>query len=45
VGVIAECVEDADVLAQLRVMQVGFAQGFGIARPAPIAQRSPAQGG
>jgi EAL domain-containing protein (putative c-di-GMP-specific phosphodiesterase class I) len=39
VGVIAECVEDADVLAQLRVMHVGFAQGFGIARPAPIAQR------
>lgn len=43
VGVIAECVEDADVLAQLRVMQVGFAQGFGIARPAPIAQRPAGQ--
>lgn len=43
VGVIAECVEDADVLAQLRAMQVGFAQGFGIARPAPIAQRPAGQ--
>jgi len=42
-GVIAECVEEADVLARLRALGVGFAQGFGIARPAPIAQRLPGQ--
>lgn len=39
VGVIAECVEENDVLARLRALNVGYAQGFGIARPAPIAQR------
>jgi EAL domain-containing protein (putative c-di-GMP-specific phosphodiesterase class I) len=36
VGVIAECVEDGDILARLRVLRVGYAQGFGIARPAPL---------
>lgn len=36
VEVIAECVEETDILAQLRAMRVGYAQGFGIARPAPI---------
>ena len=40
VEVIAECVEDADVLAQLRALRVGYAQGFGIARPAPIQRPS-----
>lgn len=40
VGVIAECVEDRDVLARLKALKVGFAQGFGIARPAPIGERS-----
>lgn len=35
--VIAECVEEAGILALLRELQVGYAQGFGIARPAPIA--------
>lgn len=44
VGVIAECVEESDVLARLKVLNVGYAQGFGIARPAPIAQRPPSQG-
>jgi len=43
VGVIAECVEDADILARLKLLNVGFAQGFGIARPAPIAQRPAGQ--
>lgn len=38
VGVIAECVEEAAILARLKVLNVGYAQGFGIARPAPIAQ-------
>lgn len=36
-GVIAECVEDQDVLARLRGLRVGYAQGFGIARPAPMS--------
>ena len=39
VGVIAECVEETDIFARLRALNVGYAQGFGIARPAPIAQR------
>jgi len=39
VGVIAECVEEAGILAKLGALGVGFAQGFGIARPAPIGQR------
>lgn len=45
VGVIAECVEQSDILARLKMLNVGYAQGFGIARPAPIAQRPPSQGG
>ena len=45
VGVIAECVEQTDILARLKVLNVGYAQGFGIARPAPIAERPPSQGG
>jgi EAL domain-containing protein (putative c-di-GMP-specific phosphodiesterase class I) len=45
VGVIAECVEETDILARLKALNVGYAQGFGIARPAPIAQRPPSQGG
>jgi len=36
VAVIAECVEEQEILAQLRGLRVGYAQGFGIARPAPI---------
>lgn len=43
IGVIAECVEEQDILARLRALNVGYAQGFGIARPAPIAQRPPGQ--
>lgn len=38
-GVIAECVEENDILARLRALNVGYAQGFGIVRPAPIDQR------
>jgi EAL domain-containing protein (putative c-di-GMP-specific phosphodiesterase class I) len=41
VGVIAECVEEAEILEQLAALGVGYAQGFGIARPAPIGQRPP----
>jgi len=35
-GVIAECVEDQDVLMRLKSLGVGFAQGFGIYQPHPI---------
>lgn len=41
IEVVAECVEEAGILAKLRELRVGFAQGFGIARPAPI-DRMPA---
>jgi EAL domain-containing protein (putative c-di-GMP-specific phosphodiesterase class I) len=41
IDVVAECVEEAPILAKLREMRVGFAQGFGIVRPAPI-DRPPA---
>jgi len=34
--VIAECVEEQDVLARLKVEGVDYAQGFGIAQPQPI---------
>jgi EAL domain-containing protein (putative c-di-GMP-specific phosphodiesterase class I) len=36
-GVIAECVEEQDVLLRLKAMGVGYAQGFGIYQPHPIA--------
>jgi EAL domain-containing protein (putative c-di-GMP-specific phosphodiesterase class I) len=36
VAVIAECVEEREILEQLRALRVGYAQGFGIARPVPI---------
>jgi EAL domain-containing protein (putative c-di-GMP-specific phosphodiesterase class I) len=36
VGVIAECVEDDEVLAALRQLKVGYAQGFGVRKPEPI---------
>lgn len=34
--VIAECVEEQDILLQLKSLGVGFAQGFGIAPPQPM---------
>ena len=36
VGVIAECVEDDQVLAALKQLKAGYAQGFGVRAPAPI---------
>lgn len=36
VGVIAECAEDASILAALRMLDVGYAQGFGVGKPEPI---------
>jgi EAL domain-containing protein (putative c-di-GMP-specific phosphodiesterase class I) len=35
-GLIAECVEDQDVLTRLKALGVGYAQGFGIYQPQPI---------
>lgn len=35
-AVVAECVEDQDVLARLKAMGVAYAQGFGIYQPHPI---------
>jgi len=34
--VIAEMVEDQDILTRLKALGVGFAQGFGIQQPYPI---------
>lgn len=36
VDVIAECVEDEEVLAQVRKLGVGYVQGFGVRKPEPI---------
>ena len=36
IGVVAECVEDQDVLLRLKALGVGYAQGFGITQPHPI---------
>ena len=33
---VAECVEEQDVLARLKALGVGYAQGFGIHQPQPI---------
>jgi len=35
-SVVAECVEDQDVLARLKAMGVAYAQGFGVYQPQPI---------
>jgi diguanylate cyclase (GGDEF)-like protein/PAS domain S-box-containing protein len=37
---IAECVEDATVIANLREIGVNFAQGFALHRPQPLARKS-----
>jgi len=36
VGVIAECVEEQDILVRIKALGVGYAQGFGVYRPHPI---------
>jgi EAL domain-containing protein (putative c-di-GMP-specific phosphodiesterase class I) len=36
IGVVAECVEGQDVLTRLKVLEVGYAQGFGVFQPQPI---------
>lgn len=37
-GVVAECVEEQDVLVRLKALDVGYAQGFGVYQPQPIEQ-------
>jgi len=41
VGVIAECVEDQDILVRLKAEGVGYVQGFGVFRPHPIESVAP----
>lgn len=36
IGVVAECVEQQDILARIKALGIGYAQGFGIAQPQPI---------
>jgi EAL domain-containing protein (putative c-di-GMP-specific phosphodiesterase class I) len=36
IGVVAECVEDQDVLLRLKALGVGYAQGFGVYQPQPL---------
>jgi EAL domain-containing protein (putative c-di-GMP-specific phosphodiesterase class I) len=36
IGVVAECVEEQDVLGRLKALEAGFAQGFGVYQPQPI---------
>ncbi len=40
-GVVAECVEEQEVLLRLGALGVGYAQGFGVATPRPIEHLSP----
>jgi len=40
---IAECVEDDETLALMRGAGVDYAQGFGVARPAPLAAQRRAE--
>ena len=35
---IAEMVEDEATLTKLRELRIGYAQGFGISRPLPLAE-------
>jgi EAL domain-containing protein (putative c-di-GMP-specific phosphodiesterase class I) len=36
IGLVAECVEEQDVMLRLKAMGVGYAQGFGVYQPQPI---------
>jgi EAL domain-containing protein (putative c-di-GMP-specific phosphodiesterase class I) len=35
-SIVAECVEEQDVLVRLKALGCGYAQGFGIYQPHPI---------
>jgi EAL domain-containing protein (putative c-di-GMP-specific phosphodiesterase class I) len=36
IGVVAECVEEQDILLRVKALGVGYVQGFGVYRPHPI---------
>jgi EAL domain-containing protein (putative c-di-GMP-specific phosphodiesterase class I) len=36
IGVVAECVEEEAVIGALRLLKVGYAQGFGVGTPEPM---------
>jgi EAL domain-containing protein (putative c-di-GMP-specific phosphodiesterase class I) len=36
IGVVAECVEEQDILTRLKAVGVNYVQGFGVYRPHPI---------
>jgi EAL domain-containing protein (putative c-di-GMP-specific phosphodiesterase class I) len=36
VGIVAECVEEQEVLTRVKALGVGYAQGFGVYRPHPM---------
>ena len=36
VGVVAQCVEEQDILLRLKADGVGYVQGFGVYQPHPI---------
>jgi EAL domain-containing protein (putative c-di-GMP-specific phosphodiesterase class I) len=36
IGVVAECVEEQDILMRVKALGVGYVQGFGVYRPHPI---------
>jgi EAL domain-containing protein (putative c-di-GMP-specific phosphodiesterase class I) len=36
IGVVAECVEEQDILVRVKALGVGYVQGFGVYRPHPI---------
>jgi EAL domain-containing protein (putative c-di-GMP-specific phosphodiesterase class I) len=36
IGVVAECVEEQDILARVKALGVGYVQGFGVYRPHPL---------
>lgn len=38
IGVVAECVEEPEVINRLRAMGVGYGQGFGFSRPRPMEE-------
>lgn len=42
IGVIAECIEDQQVLDRVTSLGTGWAQGYGIVKPYPIEQGAPA---
>jgi EAL domain-containing protein (putative c-di-GMP-specific phosphodiesterase class I) len=36
IGVVAECVEEQDILVRVKALGVGYVQGFGVYRPHPL---------